>query len=220
MVKPQIANLAARVSSLNHRDAGFQPVDDLHDSLSECVDPREKLLLYSALGQYTENSNKADVTYLKNFAKNKVFKKLDDEIVPTLLSNFQKDSIITFSYLSRQQLLTQSSYEAFVPKIDPNELRQLTQSQQLNLLEACLRSKTFFHAPRHDLIPKCTSFLRYKLLYLLSSLPDEGCTSLLDGLVSEVSDLNPELKKLAYLGLLSLAPQYNFYKGMKCRKAF
>jgi len=60
----------------------------LHDSLSECVDPREKLLLYSALGQYTENSNKADVTYLKNFAKNKVFKKLDDEIVPTLLSNF------------------------------------------------------------------------------------------------------------------------------------
>jgi hypothetical protein len=60
----------------------------LYDNLGNCEDPREKLLLYSAIGRYTENSNRADVTYLKTFAKNKVFQKLDDEIVPTLLSNF------------------------------------------------------------------------------------------------------------------------------------
>jgi hypothetical protein len=38
--------------------------------------------------------------------------------------------------------------------------------------------------------------------------------------VSDISDLNPELKKLAYLGLLAQAPKYNFYRGMRCRKIF
>jgi len=69
-------------------------------------------------------------------------------------------------------------------------------------------------------VPETNSYLRYKLIYLLASLPGQSCAALLDNITGNIEALNPELKKLAYLGLLSLAPSQNFFKEMRCRDVY